>query len=51
MATRQSGREVISVTMKPDIYAKLKEICVQKDLPVSVFIRNLILKELDARGQ
>lgn len=47
MTQRPDGRHQITVTMKPDIYELLYEHCRVLDQPVTVFVRELIKRELD----
>lgn len=48
MSKRSDGRFVVSVTMQEHLYKELSEKCKDDDMPVSVFIRNLIKKELQS---
>lgn len=47
MTIRKSdGRRIVSLTMKQDLYEQLIERCEQIDIPVTVFVRELIKREL-----
>ena len=46
MAEFKNGRKVVSVTMTPDLYDKILQHCRDNDVPVSVWCREVIKKEL-----
>jgi hypothetical protein len=46
MATYRNGRKLISVTCKPELYDTIQLICKEKDLPVSVWARQVLEKEV-----
>jgi hypothetical protein len=47
MTTRKDdGRRLIQITMLPDLYLELREHCRKLDIPVSVWARELIKREL-----
>lgn len=46
MTIRSDGRHVISLTMKSDLYKQMQSRCDQLDLPVTVWVRELIQREL-----
>jgi hypothetical protein len=48
MPTRKDdGRKLIQLTMKPDLYAQVKATCAQLDIPCTVWMRELIKRELN----
>lgn len=47
MTTRKSdGRKLIQLTMRPDFYEQIRQHCQQLDMPVTVWARELIKREL-----
>jgi predicted DNA-binding protein len=42
MTLRSDGRRVISVTMQPELYERLYAHCKERDMPITVFVRNAI---------
>lgn len=46
MTVRSDGRHVISITMKPDLYRQIEVRCDELDLPITVWVRELIQREL-----
>jgi hypothetical protein len=51
MSTRADKRLVISVTMQPDLYLRVKTHCRDTDIPVSVWVRQVLVEELNREGQ
>jgi len=51
MANIKDGRKLISVTMLPELYTRICTHCAQNDIPVSVWVRNLVAAELDRLGK
>jgi hypothetical protein len=47
MADFKNGRKVVSVTMLPELFDKIQQHCKEHDVPVSVWCRDLIKKELE----
>lgn len=50
MTLRSDGRRVISATMHPDLYNRLYAHCRELDIPVTVFMRNVIKAALPPAG-
>lgn len=50
MTIRPDSRRLIQLTMKPDLYDRIRRHCSALDVPMTVWARGLILKELD-QGQ
>lgn len=48
MTIRSDGRHVISLTMKADLYQRMQDRCEKLDLPITVWVRELIQRELAA---
>ena len=46
MATYRNGRKLISITCQPGLYDQVKEICADQDLPVSVWARKVLEREV-----
>ena len=46
MADYRNGRKLISVTVQPDLYARVKECCSTLDVPVSVWARKVLEREV-----
>jgi len=44
---RKDGRRLIQLTMKPDLYDRIQEHCAAIDQPVTVWVRELIKRELE----
>ena len=51
MSLRSDGRHIVSVTMQPELYAQLYEACKRLDLPVTVWVREAIKRELQRQEQ
>jgi len=49
LMTSMSSRKVVSVTMMSQLYERLVRHCKQEDIALSVWVRELIKRELDAR--
>jgi predicted DNA-binding protein len=47
MTLRSDGRRVVSVTMQPELYARLYAICKRLDLPVTAWVREAIRERLE----
>ena len=47
--TRADNRKVISISCKPEFYDRVRAYCEERDIPFTVWVRELIKKELDAR--
>ena len=47
MADFKIGRKVVSITMLPYLYDNIVQRCKANDVPVSVWCRELIKKELE----
>ena len=45
-----SERKILSVSMRQDVFAAVKEEARREDLPVTVWVRELIRRELQSRG-
>lgn len=45
-ASKNDGRKLIQVTMRPELHDQVKERCDELDLPVTVWIRELIKQAL-----
>jgi len=46
MAIRADGRHVLNLTVKPDLYKKVKQHCQDLDVPVTAWVRDIIKKEI-----
>lgn len=47
MTTRaDDGRKLIQLTMRPDLYNQIKEHCQALDMPITIWARELIKREL-----
>ena len=46
MATYRNGRKLISITCQPDLYQAIKDVCEEQDLPVSVWARKVLEREI-----
>lgn len=46
MATYRNGRKLISITCQPALYEQVKGICADQDLPVSVWARKVLEREV-----
>ena len=46
MAVYRNGRKLISITCQPDLYEQVKQVCADQDLPVSVWARKVLEKEI-----
>lgn len=50
MTTRaDDGRKLIQLTMRPDLYHQIKEHCQSLDMPITIWARELIKRELANR--
>ena len=48
MTTRKDdGRKLIQITMLPDLYQQIRNHCKQLDLPITIWVRELIKRELE----
>ena len=47
MATYRNGRKLISITCQPALYDQIKDICSDLDLPVSVWARKVLEREVN----
>jgi hypothetical protein len=47
MTTRSSNRRLIQVSVKPDLYERIREHCDQIDIPMAIWARELIKRELE----
>lgn len=43
---RKDGRRVIQVTLLSDVYDRIREHCDSLDLPITVWVRDLVKREL-----
>lgn len=51
MTTRaDDGRKLIQLTMRPDLYNQIKEHCQSLDMPITIWARELIKRELANQG-
>ena len=46
-ASRSDGRQLISVTMQPELFERIKAYCRQVDIPVSTWARQLMVEALE----
>ena len=46
MANYRNGRKLISVTVQPELYARIKDVCETTDVPVSVWARQALEREV-----
>lgn len=46
MTTRSDNRRIVSISMKPELHARLWDHCKELDQPVTVFVRELIKQAL-----
>jgi hypothetical protein len=44
---RKDGRRLIQLTMKPDLYERIQAHCASIDVPITVWARELIKRELE----
>jgi predicted DNA-binding protein len=51
MTLRSDGRRVISATMQPELYERLYAHCKERDMPITVFVRNAIEAALPTNPQ
>ena len=51
MTLRSDGRRVISATMQPELYERLYAHCKERDIPITVFVRNAIEAALPTSPQ
>lgn len=47
MTLRKDGRRLIQLTMRPELYHRIKDHCAAIDAPISTWARSLIIQELD----
>lgn len=47
MADMKCGRKLVSVTMLPALYDKVLKHCKDNDIPMSLWVRQLIERELE----
>jgi hypothetical protein len=48
MTTRKDdGRKLIQLSMKPDVYDRIRTHCKSLDIPITVWARELIRRELE----
>jgi hypothetical protein len=50
MTIRSDGRRLIQLTMKPDLYERIREHCNSIDTPMTIWARQIICRELDGVG-
>ena len=46
MTLRSDGRHLIQLTMRPDLYGQIQAHCRDLDMPITVWARELIRREL-----
>lgn len=46
MTTPKSSRRLIQLSMKPDLYDRIRDHCEALDMPVTIWVRELIKREL-----
>lgn len=46
MTTTPNNRRIVSISMKPELHARLWDHCKELDQPVTVFVRELIKQAL-----
>lgn len=51
MSTPAANRRLLQVSVKPDFYEQIRAHCQQLDMPMAIWTRELIKRELDASGQ
>lgn len=52
MSTRKDdGRKLIQLTMRPDLYNQIKDHCRSLDMPVTLWARELIKRELKSQEE
>jgi hypothetical protein len=48
MATRKdSNRRLLQVSLKPDFYERVQQHCAELDVPMAIWVRELIKRELE----
>jgi hypothetical protein len=45
----KSSRKLLQVSMKPELYEMLRQHCAQLDRPMAIWVRDLILREIQGR--
>ena len=50
MTLRSDGRRVISATMQPELYDRVREHCRNLDIPITVFVREALKQALPPSG-
>lgn len=48
--TKPSGRRLLQVSLKPEFYAVVQRYCDEIDVPMALWVRSLIQRELAAPG-
>jgi hypothetical protein len=46
--SRPDQRKVISISCKPEFYDRVRSYCEERDIPFTVWVRELIKRELNA---
>jgi hypothetical protein len=49
MTTLSSNRKLLQVSVKPDLYERIREHCDQIDIPMAIWARELIKRELERK--
>jgi hypothetical protein len=49
MPITKKSRHFLQITMQPDLYNQVKEHCKALDKPVTVWVRDLIVAELEGK--
>lgn len=47
----KTKRKFLAVTMKPELYLKAQEAAAKRDLPVTAWVRELVLEKLLEEGR
>jgi len=50
MTLRKDGRRLIQLTMQPDLYDRIRDHCSRQDVPMTVWVRSLIARELEQQA-
>jgi hypothetical protein len=50
MTLRSDGRRLIQLTMRPDLYDRIREHCRRLDVPITVWARSVIVAALEPQG-
>jgi len=45
--SRSDGRQLLSVTMQPELFHRIKSHCKHLDVPTAVWVRQLLKEHLD----